>query len=77
MRDIFQDFLRFFLEVFIDDFAVFSKSWTKHLHHLRLTFMRCREANLKLNPGKCFIRMDSGILLGHRVSREGISIDID
>ena len=25
MMDIFRDFLRYFLEVFIDDFAVFSK----------------------------------------------------
>ena len=48
-----------------------------HLQHLRLTFERCREANLKLHPGKCFIRMESGILLGHRVSKEGISVDLD
>lgn len=47
------------------------------MEHLPLTFERCREANLKLHPGKCFIRMNSGILLGHRVSKEGIAVDID
>jgi hypothetical protein len=73
MRDIFHDFL----EVFIDDFAVFSKGWKEHWEHLRLTLERCREANLKLNPGKCFLGMQSGILLGHRISQEGITVDID
>src|SRR5450759_5001679 len=77
MRDIFHDFMRYFLEVFIDEFAVFSKSWEEHLEHLRMTFERCREANLKLHPGKCFIKMDSGILLGHRVSEQGIAVDLE
>ena len=77
MRDIFHDFMRHFLEVFIDDFVVFSKSWEEHLEHLRLTFERCREANLKLHPRKCFIKMDSGILLGHRVSEQGIAVDLE
>ena len=74
--DIFHDFLRHFLEVFIDDFAVFSQR-KDHIEHLRLTFDKCREANLKLNPAKCFIGMDSGILLEHRVSVQGISVDLD
>ena len=52
MRDI---FMKHFLEVFLDDFAVFSNSWKEHLEHLRLTFQRCREANLKLHPEKCFL----------------------
>src|SRR5450759_702690 len=77
IRDIFHDFMRHFLEVFIDDFVVFSKSWEGHLEHLRLTFQWCREANLKLHPGKCFIRMDSGILLGHRVFEQGIAVDLE
>ena len=77
MRDIFHNFMKHFLEVFLDDFAVFSHTWTEHLQHLHLTFQRCREANLKLHPGKCFIRMANGILLGHRVSKDGISVDVD
>ena len=67
MMDIFQDFLRHFLEVFIDDFAVFS-SCKDHLGYLRRTFQRCRETFLKLHPGKCFLRMTSGVLLGHVVA---------
>jgi hypothetical protein len=53
MMDIFKDFLRHFLEVFIDDFAVFSNQ-EDHLEYLRKTFQRCRKTNLKLHPGKYF-----------------------
>ena len=75
MMDIFQDFLKHFLEVFIDDFAVFS-AWNDHLSYLRRTFERCRETRLKLHPGKCYFGMVSGLLLGHIVSRHGIAVDL-
>jgi hypothetical protein len=75
MMDIFQDFLKHFLEVFIDDFAVFS-AWRDHLAYLRRTFERCRETGLKLHPGKCYFGMVSGLLLGHIVSRHGIAVDL-
>ena len=68
MMDIFQDFLRNFLEVFIDDFAVFSLQ-KDHLHYLRKTFQQCREIDLKLHPGKGFFGIFSGVLVGHMVSR--------
>ena len=70
MMDIFQDFLRHFLEVFIDDFAVLCKR-RDHLEFLKKTFERCRETNLELHPGKYFLGMKSGLLLGHVVSKSG------
>ena len=76
MMDIFQDFLRYFLEVFIDDFAMFSAK-QDHLKFLKKTFERCRETNLKLHPGKCFLGMESGLLLGHVVSKNGLEVDLD
>ena len=76
MMDIFQDFLMHFLEVFIDDFAVFS-SRKDHLGYLRRMFQRCRETFLKLYPGKCFFGMTSGVLLGHVVSNKGLEVDLD
>ena len=76
MMDIFKDFLRHFLEVFIDDFAVFSNQ-ADHQEFLRETFQRCRETGLKLHPGKCFLGMESGVLLGHVVSRSGLQVDSD
>ena len=74
--DIFQDFLRHFLEVFIDDFAVFRKQ-RDHLGYLKKTFERCRETNLKLHPGKYFLGMESGVLFGHVVSKTRLEVDLD
>ena len=74
--DIFQDFLRHFLEVFIDDFVVFSTR-SDHLGFLKKTFERCRETNLKLPPGKCFLGMTSVILLGHIVNKRGLEVDME
>ena len=76
MMDIFQDFLRHFLEVFIDDFTVFSKQMD-HLKFLKRTFKHCREANLKLHSDKCFLEMESGVLLGHVVSKSRLEVDLD
>ena len=76
MMDIFKDFLRHFLEVFIDDFAVFN-GWTDHHEFLRRTFQRCRKTRLKLHLGKCFLGMESGVLLAHVVSRQGLEVDSD
>lgn len=76
MMDIFKDFLRHFIEVFIDDFAVFSDR-KSHLECLQKTFDRCRETNLKLHPGKCFFGMSSGVLLGHVVSQSGLQVDVE
>jgi hypothetical protein len=60
MMEIFYEFLRHFFEVFIDDFAVFSKRH-EHVEHLRLTFKNCREANLKKILAKALLvwRMES------------------
>ena len=76
MMDIFQEFLRHFLEVFIDNFAMFS-SRDDHLGYLRKTFQQCRETFFKLHPGKCFFGMTSGVLLEHVVSNKGLEVDLD
>lgn len=76
MTNIFQEQLRKFLEIFIDDFCVFGKR-SEHLSHLKQTFDKCRESSLSLHPEKCFFFMTSGILLGHRVSADGIAVDVE
>lgn len=76
MMIMFQDFLRKFLEIFIDDFCMYGAS-SKHLDHLQQTFQRCRESQLCLHPEKCFIGMQEGILLGHVISQQGIEVDAE
>jgi len=74
--NFFQDFLKHFLEVFIDDFAVFSKK-DKHLKFLEKTFVKCKETGLKLHLGKCFMGIHFRILLSHIVSSRGLEVDME
>ncbi|KAL3682263.1 hypothetical protein R1sor_000285 [Riccia sorocarpa] len=74
MTTIFRDYLRKFIEVFLDDFCVYSSKAT-HQEKLKLTFDKCRESQLCLHPEKSFIAMKEGILLGHRISIKGIEVD--
>ena len=76
VQEIFYDYLTDFMKVFVDDFSV-GGDRAKHLFHLRLCLQRCRDTRLKLNPAKCAFAVKSGILLGHIVSKEGLSIDPD
>jgi hypothetical protein len=76
MMVIFEDFLRDFMEIFIDDFCVYGII-EDHPEHLKKTFERCRWAGLALNPKKCFLAMAEGILLGHKILSKGIEVDYD
>ena len=70
----FEDFIPAFMQVFLDDFAVYGQQM-EHLAHLRLCLERCRQARLSLNPTKCAFHVTSGALLGHIVNRDGIAMD--
>ena len=74
ISEIFDDFIPTFMQVFLDDFTVYGQH-TEHLQHLRLCLDRCRKARLSLNLAKCAFHVTSGALLGHIVSKEGITMD--
>ena len=74
--EIFGEYIPGFIQVFLDDFAVYSRQ-TEHLDHLRLCLEKCRKYRLSLNLAKCVFRVASGNLLGHIVSKEGIVVNPD
>ena len=76
MTTVFSDFLRQFLEIFIDDFCVYSDA-NDHLRFVESTTQRCKDVGISLHPGKSYFGMEEGILLGHRVSKIGIRVDPD
>lgn len=47
-----------------------------HPGHLGRTLHKCREVNLKLHPKKGFFAVHEGILLGHKISKHGIEVDM-
>ena len=42
-----------FARFYLDDTIVFSISWTEHLEHLRIVFLRVRNAGIRLKERKC------------------------
>ena len=74
--EIFGEYIPAFMEVFLDDLAIYSRE-EDHLQHLRLCLEKCRAYRLSLNTAKCVFGVSSGTLLGHIVSKEGIAVDPD
>ena len=72
--EILEDFIPAFMQVFLDDFVVYGQH-TKHLAQLWFCLGRCRHARLSLNPAKCAFHVTSEALLGHIVSKEGITME--
>ncbi|KAG9446294.1 hypothetical protein H6P81_012422 [Aristolochia fimbriata] len=75
MQKIFDDFLHKFVECYVDDVVVKTKSRGDHLRDLRAVFERLRRHQLKMNPLKCAFGVSSGKFLGFVVRHRGIEID--
>src|SRR3954466_11483485 len=75
MQAIFDDMLEKHMEVFMDDFSVFGKSFENCLTNLALVLERCQQTNLILNWEKCHFMVREGIVLGHKISYKGIEVD--
>ena len=58
---------------YLDDILVYSPDMETHLEHLRILFMRLRQADLKLNEIKCNFLKKHIQYLGHIVSGKGIT----
>ena len=61
-----------FVEVYVDDVLIFSRTMSNHLEHLREVFERLKKANLKLKPAKCHFIRQSLNYLGHKITPSGL-----
>ena len=77
MTHAFKEYLRLFLEIDMDDLWVHSLLRIEHIDHLRKVFEKCRTYRICLNPEKCVFMVRQGRILGHIVSQNGISTDLD
>ncbi|XP_039134224.1 uncharacterized protein LOC120271614 [Dioscorea cayenensis subsp. rotundata] len=75
MTAIFEDMVEDFMEVFMDDFSVFGDSFDVCLKNLERVLIRCEETNLVLSWEKCHFMVQEGIVLGHKISKDGIEVD--
>ena len=58
-----------------DDVVIRGKDTEEHDRHLNLFLLRCREKGIKLNRAKLETKFESLTFMGHRVSKDGLSID--
>ncbi|RDX99950.1 Retrovirus-related Pol polyprotein from transposon 17.6, partial [Mucuna pruriens] len=75
MINIFSNLLEDCMEVFMDDFTVYAKSFEACLNNLSKVLRRRIDSNLVLNFEKCHFMVIEGIVLGHLVSARAIEVD--
>nr|GFA39132.1 reverse transcriptase domain-containing protein [Tanacetum cinerariifolium]GFA39138.1 reverse transcriptase domain-containing protein [Tanacetum cinerariifolium] len=75
MMAIFHDMIEKTMEVFMDDFSIFENSFQARLSHLEKMLKRCEDTNLCLNWEKSHFMVKEGIVLGHKIFKEGIEVD--
>nr|GEU34140.1 reverse transcriptase domain-containing protein [Tanacetum cinerariifolium] len=75
MMAIFHDMIEKTMEVFMDDFFVFKNSFQSCLSHLERMLKRCEDTNLCLNCEKSYFMVKEGIILSHKISKQGIEVD--
>nr|GEX61405.1 reverse transcriptase domain-containing protein [Tanacetum cinerariifolium] len=75
MLAIFHDMVEKTMEVFMDDFSIFGNSFKNCLPRLDKMLQRCKDTNLSLNWEKSHFMVKEGIVLGHKISKNGIEVD--
>nr|GEV96113.1 reverse transcriptase domain-containing protein [Tanacetum cinerariifolium] len=75
MFAIFYDMVEKTMEVFMDNFSVFGNSFENCLSLLDKMLQRCEDTKLSLNWEKSHFMVKEGIVLGHKISKNGIEVD--
>jgi hypothetical protein len=70
----FQKYLHRTMEVFLDDFAVYSAR-EKHAQHLQECFDECMKVGISINTTKSMFLVPFGRLVGHIISKQGVATD--
>lgn len=73
MNGILAPYLWLFALVYIDDIVVYSANYEDHIDHLDAVLGAIENAGITLSPAKCHLFYSSILLLGHKVSRLGLS----
>ena len=75
MMSIFSDLVEEVMEIFMDDFSLYGSSFEDCLKNLETVIQRCQDKNLALNWEKCHFMVTEGIVLGHKISADGLEVD--
>ena len=77
MNKVLHKYLDKFVVVFIDGVLIYSKSKEEHEEHLKNFLQVLREHQLYAKFNKCDFFKDKIQYLGHVITKEGISVDLE
>ena len=75
MNGVFCEYLQNFIQVFIDDILIYSRTTEKHDEHLHLVLQCLQENKLYGKLSKCSFYQSKIHYLGNIISGEGIDVD--
>jgi len=75
MNHVLRDCIGKFVVVYFDDILVYNTSVKSHIHHLRKVLLVLRKYQLFANVDKCTFCVDSVVLLGFIVNKNGVHVD--
>jgi hypothetical protein len=75
MMVIFSDLITKVMEVFMDDFSIYGKTFEDCLANLDKVLKWCQMADHVLNWEKSHFMVWEGIVLGHKILEKGIEVD--
>ena len=58
-----------------DNIVIHGRDTEEHDRHLNMFLLRCREKGIKLNRAKQETKVESPTFVGHRISKDGLSMD--
>ena len=77
MTTIFQDFLRRFVHVYLDNIFIYSQSIQEHIQHIMKVLQQFRELQVYLSRSKLDLFSDKTDCLGHVIDDNGILAELD
>ena len=77
MTLVFQDIIRKYVHVYMDDIFIFSDSLEDHERHIHDVFERLRQQKFYLKNDKCELFAKAMDCLGHRIDDQGVHVDKD
>jgi hypothetical protein len=75
MMAVFSEFIEEIVEVFMDDFSVYGKTFMDCLANLEKLLTRCVEVDLVLKWEQCHFMVKQGIVHRQVISERGIEVD--
>ncbi|KAL1454493.1 hypothetical protein WDU94_010736 [Cyamophila willieti] len=74
MKEVFQDFSREDILIFMDDLVIHAKTVEELFNKFEKVMKRIEEANLKINLAKCQFLFKEIDLLGYKISNQGLKV---